>query len=86
MQIVTVTINKGGVGKTTITKNLATVAAAAGLTVLIVDMDTQQNADAWGAAVASISPTDNCRSCNLRPSGTCPRSWSGRGWPNAILC
>jgi chromosome partitioning protein len=48
MQTVAVTINKGGVGKTTITKNLATAAVAAGLTVLIVDMDTQQNADAWG--------------------------------------
>lgn len=48
MQTVAVTINKGGVGKTTITKNLATAAAAAGLTVLIIDMDTQQNADAWG--------------------------------------
>ena len=48
MQAVAVTINKGGVGKTTITKNLATAAAAAGLTVLILDMDTQQNADAWG--------------------------------------
>jgi chromosome partitioning protein len=47
-KIVAVTINKGGVGKTTITKNVATAAAAAGLTVLIVDMDTQQNADAWG--------------------------------------
>jgi len=48
MQTVAVTINKGGVGKTTITKNLAAAAVAAGLTVLIVDMDTQQNADAWG--------------------------------------
>jgi len=48
MKIVAVTINKGGVGKTTIAKNLGTAAAAAGLTVLILDMDTQQNADAWG--------------------------------------
>jgi len=48
MHTVAVTINKGGVGKTTITKNLASAAVAAGLTVLIVDMDTQQNADAWG--------------------------------------
>jgi len=48
MQTVAVTINKGGVGKTTITKNLATVAVAAGFTVLILDMDTQQNSDSWG--------------------------------------
>ncbi len=48
MKTVAVTINKGGVGKTTITKNLGTAAAAAGLTVLIIDMDTQQNTDAWG--------------------------------------
>lgn len=48
MRTVAITINKGGVGKTTIAKNLATAAAAAGLNVLLLDMDTQQNADAWG--------------------------------------
>ncbi len=48
MRTIAVTINKGGVGKTTLTKSLATAATAAGLNVLILDMDTQENATSWG--------------------------------------
>lgn len=48
MRTVAITINKGGVGKTTLTKNLATAASTAGLNVLILDMDTQENATGWG--------------------------------------
>lgn len=48
MRTIAVTINKGGVGKTTLTKHLATAATAAGHNVVIFDMDTQQNATTWG--------------------------------------
>lgn len=48
MRTIAVTINKGGVGKTTLTKSLATAATSAGLNVLILDMDTQENASSWG--------------------------------------
>ena len=48
MFTIAITINKGGVGKTNLTKHLATAAASAGLTSLILDMDTQQNATSWG--------------------------------------
>ena len=48
MKTVAVTINKGGVGKTMLTKNLATAATEAGLNALILDMDTQQNSTSWG--------------------------------------
>lgn len=48
MRTIAVTINKGGVGKTTLTKHLATAATAAGHNVIILDMDTQQNATTWG--------------------------------------
>ena len=47
MKIVAVTINKGGAGKTMIARSLGTLAAEAGLTVLILDMDTQQNSTSW---------------------------------------
>jgi chromosome partitioning protein len=47
MKIGVTTINKGGAGKTMITRSLGTAAAAAGLTVLILDMDTQQNSTSW---------------------------------------
>lgn len=48
MLTLAITINKGGVGKTTITKHIATAATDAGLNVLVLDMDTQQNATNWG--------------------------------------
>jgi chromosome partitioning protein len=48
MRTIAITINKGGVGKTTLTKHLATAASAAGHNVIILDMDTQQNATTWG--------------------------------------
>jgi len=48
MRTIAVTINKGGVGKTMLTKSLATAATAVGLNVLILDMDTQQNSTSWG--------------------------------------
>jgi chromosome partitioning protein len=48
MRTCAITINKGGVGKTTLTKHLAVAAASAGLNVIIFDMDTQQNATTWG--------------------------------------
>jgi len=48
MKKVAVTINKGGVGKTMLTKTLATAATGAGLNVLILDMDSQANAAGCG--------------------------------------
>lgn len=48
MHIIAVSINKGGVGKTTLTKAVGTAATLSGLSVLILDMDTQQNATNWG--------------------------------------
>jgi chromosome partitioning protein len=47
MKTVAVAINKGGTGKTTIAKNIATAAAAAGFNVLVLDMDTQENSCKW---------------------------------------
>lgn len=54
MKTVATTINKGGVGKTSLTKNLATAATAAGFNVVILDMDTQQNAESWSKRRASL--------------------------------
>ena len=48
MKVVAVAINKGGTGKTTIARSVSAAAVAAGLTVLLLDMDTQQNATQWG--------------------------------------
>jgi chromosome partitioning protein len=48
MRTIALSINKGGVGKTTTTKNIACAAVEAGLNVLVLDMDTQQNSTNWG--------------------------------------
>jgi chromosome partitioning protein len=48
MRTVAVTINKGGQGKTTLTRSLATAAALTGTNVLVLDMDTQKNSTSWG--------------------------------------
>ena len=57
MKVIAVAINKGGAGKTTTAKSLATAAAAAGLNVLILDMDTQQNSVKWGRRRATQQET-----------------------------
>jgi chromosome partitioning protein len=48
MRKVAITTNKGGVGKTMLTKSIGTAATAAGFNVLLLDMDTQQNTAKWG--------------------------------------
>src|SRR4051794_10299489 len=47
MKVAAITINKGGAGKTMLSRSLGTAAAAAGKLVLILDMDTQQNSTNW---------------------------------------
>jgi chromosome partitioning protein len=47
MKVIAVAINNGGTGKTTISKSIATAAAAAGLNVLVLDVDSQENARKW---------------------------------------
>jgi cellulose biosynthesis protein BcsQ len=43
MKTIAVTISKGGVGKTMLTKSFATAATEAGYNTLILDMDTEEN-------------------------------------------
>lgn len=47
MKIVSVAMQKGGVGKSTLTRSLAVAAVDAGLNVLILDMDAQQSTKQW---------------------------------------
>src|SRR5271170_2612534 len=56
MKVVVVAINKGGTGKTTTTKSLATAAASAGFNVLVLDMDSQENARKWGGRRIDRNP------------------------------
>ena len=47
MRTIAISINKGGQGKTALVKMLATAATQAGLNVLVLDLDTQQNSVGW---------------------------------------
>lgn len=47
MHIITIAMQKGGVGKSTLARSLAVAAARDGLSVLILDMDAQQSVSQW---------------------------------------
>jgi len=75
MKIIAVAINKGGTGKTTIARSIGTAATAAGFNVLVLDMDTQQNATQWGRRRKEPLPvvrftTENDLAAELERAGT----------------
>ena len=57
MKVIAVAMQKGGVGKSTLTRTLAVAASAAGLNVLALDMDNQQSTSQWAKRRARGSAT-----------------------------
>ena len=56
MRVVTIANEKGGVGKTTTTVNLAAALGLAGQRVLVIDLDSQSHATQWlGAAKTRVA-------------------------------
>ena len=47
MQVITIAMQKGGVGKSTLARSLAVAAVRDGLSVLMIDMDSQQSVSQW---------------------------------------
>ena len=61
MRTIAITINKGGVGKATVTKNLATAASPAGL--------QRRHARYWSHKPSVVEKLLNDRSCCERSAG-----------------
>lgn len=56
MQVITIAMQKGGVGKSTIARSLAVAAVRDGLSVLMIDMDSQQSVSQWAERRESDMP------------------------------
>lgn len=56
MQVITIAMQKGGVGKSTLARSLAVAASAEGQTVLLIDMDAQQSVSQWNERREAESP------------------------------
>jgi chromosome partitioning protein len=71
MQIYALSLEKGGVGKTTISVNLAAAFQQLNLRVLLIDLDAQAHATQWlGGGKAAIHPDDTFLGVvNGRPLG-----------------
>ena len=47
MKAITIAMQKGGVGKSTLTRSLAVAASKVGHNVFVLDMDAQQSISQW---------------------------------------
>ena len=56
MKVVAIAMQKGGVGKSTLTRSLAVAGVEAGLNVLAIDMDAQQSTKQWSERRAGDLP------------------------------
>ena len=56
MKIIAIAMQKGGVGKSTLTRSLAVAASKVGYNVLVLDMDAQQSMSQWAERRAEQLP------------------------------
>lgn len=75
MQVYAVSLEKGGVGKTSIAVNLAAAFAQVNLRVLLIDLDAQCHASQWlGIPAGSLRPDESLLGVlQGRPLATCVR-------------
>jgi cellulose biosynthesis protein BcsQ len=67
VKVIAVYHNKGGVGKTTVTVNLAAALSRKGKRVLVIDLDSQANTTfATGLIKFDDEEEDNLKECNIR--------------------
>ena len=67
MQILSITSQKGGVGKTTLAMNLAIAAASSGVPTIVFDLDPQASAMAWYDRRLANGNADQPKTVSIQP-------------------
>lgn len=86
MRILSIANEKGGVGKTTTTVNLAAALGLAGHRVLVIDLDSQGHATEWFGLPKSRVPVERSSYAILSGQGQLPQTLVRTGEENVALC
>ncbi len=86
MQVVTIANEKGGVGKTTTTVNLAAALGLHDKRVLVIDLDSQGHATQWLGVVKAQVPPERSAYAVLSGEAEIARTLIRTGEQNVVLC
>jgi chromosome partitioning protein len=86
MQVIAIANEKGGVGKTTTTVNLAAALGLAGHRVLVVDLDSQGHATEWLGVTKARVPADRSSYAVLSNQAELPETLLRTGEQQVVLC
>src|SRR5918997_372072 len=86
MQVIAIANEKGGVGKTTTTVNLAAALGMAGKRVLVIDLDSQGHATEWLGVPKSRVPAERSSYAVLAGQTELPQTLLRTGEENVALC
>lgn len=86
MRVITIANEKGGVGKTTTTVNLAAALGLAGKRVLILDLDSQGHATEWLGVPKSRVPAERSSYAILAGQADLPSTLLRTNEENVALC
>ncbi|HEY0735121.1 MAG TPA: ParA family protein [Herpetosiphonaceae bacterium] len=86
MQVIAIANEKGGVGKTTTTVNLAAALGLTGHRVLVIDLDSQGHASEWLGVTKARVPADRSSYAVLSNQAEIPETLLRTGEQNVVLC
>lgn len=86
MRVITIANEKGGVGKTTTTVNLAAALGLAGKRVLVLDLDSQGHATEWLGVPKARVPAERSSYAILAGQAALRETLLRTGEENVVLC
>src|ERR687893_34148 len=86
MQVIAIANEKGGVGKTTTTVNLAAALGLSGHRVLVIDLDSQGHATEWLGIAKSRVPVERSAYAVLSSQADLPTTLLRTSENNVALC